>query len=547
MSFDLPPTSREQAPQFLDAAQCQDWRAKLPPTLPIQAQAQLLRQMHLLNRYTLSGETRLDILETLREPIRQVQGESAKKFAGKPLPLAPPEQAAFDSALALWQAQLTGYLRCLDAIETEPALQARAAMIGQRALAAAIDAYIDLMRAGIQPAEAHWRTVHRLYARIEQLGAADRAVEDALRTERTQTPTNAYAEQVLLAAAGLHELPLRQQAWAMRWARRWGAKLAIGNTLPELDGRTLPLCVDLDSAQPPGFKPFSGAGARWLDTAELRKSLKSRLQRLGRGGPEDTPAQLGLGEECTLPACETLLRRLYPRWVKGGVPRRFDRRALAGTCRFVVGVEAVHYYISGHRPFKVPGHLSGEELRRQREELATFGRIAERFEDEYSRNHGYQLENWEVLEDWGLLDQSSGGLRLKRSLKQSGGRLAIGQLVAVQPGETAGLMLGTVCWAQVIDEGLAAGIQLFPGKPWPVAIRGTGLMANREPYRPGFLLPEVAALEQPQSVVLPPGSFKPERILELWTPEGSAEVKLKTLLERGSDFERVACVEMDRK
>jgi hypothetical protein len=356
----------------------------------------------------------------------------------------------------------------------------------------------------------------------------------------------AYAEQMLLAAANLHELSPRHQSWVLRLSRRWAPKLKVLSAPPSFESRALPLCVDLTGDQPPLFKPYTGSGARFLDTAELRKSVKGRIDLLARGGPDDTPERLGLGADCSQPGAEAVLRRLYPRWIKGGVLRRHDRQLQQGACRFVVGIDALHYYLSGSQPFKPPSALSTGELRRQREELATFGRVAERFEDEYSRNHGYQLENWQVVEDWGLQDQSAGGLRLARPLKQAGGRLAVGQLIAVQPPGVSGLALGTVRWVQIDGEVLLAGIQLFPGKPWPVALRSTGVMAGRDAYKPGFLLPAVAG--QPESadnVVLPPGSYKQERILEAWTAAGSSHIKLKSLLDRGVDFERASCIKVE--
>lgn len=544
MNFDLPPTGSDQPPAFVDVAQCRAWLAQLPVSSPVQTQVHFLRQLHLLNRHTLGGTTRLAMLEMLRETICFVQGESARKYAGKPLPPAPPEQAALDSAHGLWQALTVGYLRCLEACATEADAQGQAALICQRALVTLVDNHADLVRAGMHPTADHWRLVHRIYAAAETLGVTEVAVADGLRIDKPQAPMAAYAEQMLLAAASLHELTPRHQAWVMRWARRWAPKIIITATLPSFESRALPLCVDLDSQLPPAFRPFVGAGARFLDTAELRKSVKGRIELLARGGADDTPVRLGLGEDCTQPACEEVLRRLYPRWIKGGVTRRHDREARQGACRFVVGVDAIHYYLSGHQPFKTPGKLSSEELHRQREELATFGRIGEHFEDEYSRNHGYQLENWQVAEDWVMLDQSNGGLRLVRPLKQQGGRLAVGQLIAVQPPGASGLMLGVVRWAQINGEELTTGVQLFPGKSWPVAVRGTGVMAGREAYKPGFMLPAVAVLEQPDSIILPPGAFKPERIMEAWTAEGAVNVKLKALLDRGVDFERASFIEV---
>lgn len=542
MNFDLPATSTAQPPQFTNLDQCRDWQRALPLSNPVQTQAMLLQQMLLLNRYALPGAMRLAMLETLREPIQFVQEESAKKFSGKPLPLAPAEQTALDTAHGLWQAQSTGYLHCLaDCLAGDGDLAAQAALLCQRVLAALCDEHADLVRAGSHPDARLWRKVHQTFAAAEQLGVSTVAVTDALRSGGTQTPMAAYAELMLLSVAGLHELTPRQQSWVMRWVRRWCGKVAV-LTAPPLESKALPLCVDLDGDQPAGHKPLHVPAARWLDTSELRKSIKGRLARLAQGGPEDTPAKLGLGEDCPAPTAIELLRRLYPRWIKGGIVRRAERWPQTGPCRLVAGVEMIHYYVSGHRPFKPPGHISADELRRQREELATFGRIANRFEEDYSRDHGYQIENWEVVEDWGTVDRSNGGLRVARSLRQVGGRLGIGQLVAVQPPGASVLLLGVTRWVQIVGDSLVAGIQLFPGEPRAVAVRGTGPLAAKELYRQGFMLPHL--IDQPATLILPPGSTKPGRVMEAWSPEGTRNFRLKEVLVRGADFERVVCEEI---
>lgn len=542
--LDLPPTDTEQPPQFIELDACAAWLKRLPLSNPIQAQAQLLRQLHLLNGYSLAGTTRLALLEAMREAVYFVQAESAKKFSGKPLPLAASEQAACDASHSLWLALANGYLRCVDAGLADMAGFGRqAGLICQRALAVLADAQTDLLRAGCQPATSHWRLAHTVYASAEALQVSLTPCEDDLRATPPRAPATAYAELLLLAAASLHELAPRQQAWVVRWARRWAGKIVIQATPPALNSPALPLCVDLDSEAPAGFKPLQGTGVRWLETTELRKSLKKRLTLLAQGDDgsgSNTPAKLGLGADCTQPACGDLLRRIYPRWVKGGILRRHERHPLRGACRFVAGVDAIHYYLSDHQPFRPPGSTSSADLRRQREEIATFGRVAARFEEEYSRLHGYALEDWEVIEDWGMLDHSSGGLRLSRPLKQAGGRIGIGQLVAVQVAASSSLLLGVARWAQVCDDTLTAGIQLLPGKPLPVAVRGTGVRATKEIYKPGFLLPLIDALTLPASIILPPGSFKLERTMELWgdTAVAVRQIKLKTLLERGADYER---------
>lgn len=558
--IELPPTGTSAAPNFADLQACHDWIRRLPLLNPGLAQAQLLEQLRVLNGYTLGGAARLGMLEALQIPLRFAQGENANLFSGKSLPLAPLEQTASDTTHALWQELLLGYLRCLEnLLGGDASLKPQAALICQRALAILADDFADLVRAGRQADTSLWRFAHAVYSSAEvlavtQFPVADTPrdasfaqppgdVTDTLRGYRPVTPAMTYVELVLVAAASLHELAPRQQRWVMNWARRWSAKVGVLAAPPQLMS-SLPLCVDLEGDAPPSFKPQSGLGARWLDTAELRKSMKKRLVLLARGDSGMTPASLGLGEDCTMPTCGEVLQRVYPRWVKGGVQRRYDRHPMSGTCRFVAGVDAVHYYISGHQSFHPPGSTTTDELRRQREELAMFGRVATRFEELTSVDQGFQLESWTVVEDWGLFDQSEDGLCLVRPLERAGGRLGIGQLVAVQPAARSEMLLGVVRWTQRRGDNLVTGIQLMPGRPQPVAVRRTGVMATPDKYQPGFILPEMPDRELPASLILPPGSFRAERIMETWTQIATRRFKLGEIVERGTDFERASCVEV---
>jgi len=542
--LDLPPTSPAVTPPFSDLPDCRSWIGRLPMANPPLVQKLLLDALQRLNAYTMPASRRLELLEALRPSLHYVQDESAALFAAKPLPLAPLEQSALDASDTLWQAALFGYLRCLESLLAgDAAIRSQGALICERALSILVADFADLLRGGCQAATSLWRYAHLVYSSAETLGVAEEKVATDTRPEtgvQAVSPANAYAELALLATAGLHELPPRQQHWVMRWAHRWAAKLKVLADAPPLD-QSLPLCVDIAGEEPPGFLPHAGPAARWLDTSELLKSMKKRIALLGRGDPAVTPASLGLGEDCTMPACLEVLQRLYPRWVKGGVQRRYVRHPLQGPCRFVAGVDAIHYYLSGRRAFTPPGSVSEEALRRQREIMQIFDGEPPDLIEETSRELGFQIESWTIAEDWGIADQSEGGLCLVRPLVREGGRLAIGQLIAVQPITRSEFRLGLVRWTQRRGSELATGIELMPGKPQPVAVRRTGLMATPDPYRPGFILQATA--QQPDSVILPPGSFKSGRIMEVWTPRETRRFRLDELLERGADFERARCVE----
>ncbi len=538
--FSLPDTGITAPPAFVNPVSCQDWLATVPMANPAQAQAMVLRQLNLLHRYTLAAADRLAVLESLRETVGDMQGDVAKKFAGKALPFTAAEQTALDGTVAVWHALLDNYLRCVEAAAGgETALRDQRALVAQRALAVLADLAADLCRGEQLPHGDFWRLLHQVFAVAEQMGVLQEPVVDNPRHGNTPTTVlGTYAETHLIHVASPFELPQRHLNWIVRWARRWGAKITL-LTAPPADpaGRAIPLCVDLESDRPAGYRPVPGPGMRWMETTELRRSLKTRLVMLENG---EQPSRLQLGEDCTQPAAGQLLQRVYQRWCKGGEARRQERKPAAGGCEFIVGLEAVHYYLSGRQPFRPPA--SDESmLRRQRDEIATFGRAATHHDEHYSTEHGYAVESWAIIDDWQLLDQSANGLRLSRPLK-GGVRIGTGQIVAVKLAGSGHFTTGCVRWALHDTPAggeplLSVGIQLFPGSATPVALRGAE-PGSREPYRQGLLLPAIPAIHEAESVIAPVGTFRIGRMIEVFRDKTPQRLTLAKVLDRGGEFER---------
>ena len=193
---------------------------------------------------------------------------------------------------------------------------------------------------------------------------------------------------------------------------------------------------------------------------------------------------------------------------------------------------AIHYYISG-RVFRQPGETK-ELTTAQRDQIAAFGRVSTRDEDDYSVVHGFLLEPWEIE------DESTQGLKMVRRAANPGKRYSHGQLVGVKPANSKNFMLGQVRWLVQNDAGdLYAGIRLLPGLPAATAVRPVGLNVMGAKYVQALSLTAVAALNAPPSLVLPSGWFKPKRVIEVYV-EGHVRVRLTEMLDRGSDYERVA-------
>jgi hypothetical protein len=537
VDFNLPATGTEQSPAFLSAIDCAQWLVRAPLANASLAQPILLRQLSLLNRYALPPGERFAILEALRRTVCEVQEDAAKTFAGRPLPFAPAEQTTLEHTLELWQLLAQGYLRCFAALcdAESDSSGALSALLAQRTLAVFADWQVDLCRGEQLPDATYWKKLHQVFFAAETLCIATVPVIDTMRHGSTQTSAlAAYAECQLLSTASPFELPARHLTWVARWARRWGAKLDLLKAPPDdIRNRAVPLWVDLDSGHPASHAPQPAGNGRWLETTELRKSLTARITSLEQGR---APAELQLGDDVTQPVAGQLLQLVLQRWCAGGAQQREERHAASGACRVVAGFEAVHFHLSGRQQFRAPSR-DDTTLRREREEFETFGDRRHSVEARAAEDDSH-IENWLVMDDWRVLNESATGLCIARPMRE-GVRVGTGTLIAVKVGSSQRFVLASVRWAlRGATDMLLAGIQLFPGEARPVAIRSLDPGEKDAAWRQAFALPEIPALRVPASLMVPPGTFRLDRRIEVIADYKTQIVKLFRVLDRGTDFER---------
>lgn len=517
-------------PAFNSPESCRQWLASTPLGTSAQAQATLLTQINLLGKIAIPAPDRMAILELLREPILLAQEDCTRRFAGKPLPLTAQEQSYFDTTINLWQAQVAGYSRCLEPLLAgQKIAEFRPQLAAQRGLAALAAAQMDHYRGCRRPDTTHWQALNGIFSVAEYLRLSEEVVEDPMRPEGTSVRST-YVEALLINAADPFRLPQRLLVWTERWARKWARKVKILTLAPQETGRSRPLCVNLLSAAPASFRPGTGDGVRWLDTAELRLTIKRCLLSLNAG---EAPAALDLGDDCTQPAGGEHLMQLYQRWCKGGARRRFERGPIQGACPMIYGFDAIHYYISGRKPFEQPATLSADKVMQEREQIAIFGRAVKKENPNFSREMGYQIEQWN------LHDTSANGIRVSRPAGQGGARVGSSQLVALSPERDGKYLLGAVRWVVWEPDGtLEAGAVIFPGAPETIAFRPAGPRSAAEKFRQALLLPPVAALKEETTLILPFGTYRNSRVLDLSMGDAVQQVRLVQLVERASDFER---------
>ncbi|MGP1679624.1 MAG: hypothetical protein ACTS6J_21035 [Burkholderiales bacterium] len=526
--FELPEISADAQPEFTDSASCAVWLAELPLANVAPSQIRLLDQLRSLNRFELPCAERLKVLEALREPIYFLQEHQIKKLANKPLPLTQVERGIFGQVVGLWQELLIGYQRCL-AEADEGKRESLTALICQRALDCVASNMFDHCRIYHVFPDAYWLTLHQLYRRADASGETATAVADSVKKTDVSC-AEVYVRALLLVLANPNEQLQKQLVQIQRWLERWAQHAPVRRTPPE--DKSLPPLL-LDSSAAAGAYREADAGGRkasaWLDISELAHTLKKCVLVLRKG---EAPASLGLGEDCAMPSVEQLLLLLLRLWCEGKNVRVQTRRSANAKAQVCNTLVSMHYHISG-KTFRQPGHAT-TLTRQQRDEIAAFGHASTRHEEAYIEAGGY------AIEDWLLLEESLSGLRILRPAGAGGGRYAHNQLIAVRPADARNFLVGIVRWFMTDEkDDLHLGVRIVPGVPQAVAVRPTGINARAEKFAPALYCPPIAALSVPASMILPPGWYRPKRILEVCS-DSTELLLLSGLIERGSDFERVA-------
>ena len=528
--FTLPEISAEATPDFADGTSCAAWLAELPLVNVAPSQIRLLEQLRQLNRFDMEPSERLLVLEALREPVYFVQAEQIKKLASKPLPLTQVERGIFGLVAQTWQELLLGYQRCLmHALEGK--LAGQSALICQRALDCVAAGMFDHCRTYHAVPEAYWSTLHKLYRHAENAKAVSSMVADSVR-KMDVCCAEVYVRALLFMLADPNEQPQKQLIQIQHWLELWAQHVPVRSSPPE--DKSLPHLMLDSSAAAGAYREVDANGrqvSHWLDIGELARALKTLVVRLRKG---ETPASLGLGEDCAMPGVEQVLVLLFRLWCEGKNGRVQTRRSTSARAQVCSTFASMHFHISGST-FRQPSHIVGAAMTRQEhDEIATFGHASRRHEEAHIEAGGY------AIEDWLLHEESLSGLRLYRPTTATGGRYALTQLLAVRPGDAKNFFIGVVRWLKTEeDDGLHLGARIIPGVPRAVAVRPTGINAQSEKFVPAFYCPALAALASPASLILPPGWYRPKRVLEVYS-DTSESFLLTGVIERGSDFERVA-------
>jgi hypothetical protein len=491
---------------------------------------------------------RLEILETLRPQISEIDRLYAGRYVAKPLPLGPAERNAFDHARTLWQRVEAVYWHCAQmAIGGDPAMQPHLALCLTRAAQAACTALAGHVRAGQSAEDAAFEGLQLYFETARQHQVHVAQVADSLHPKRATNVAAVYRRALLIRqGASSASASGRERDALIDLAEAWEGKTAM-SWVPIASERLLSR-ADLPPAAD-GVKQcikviHAGRWMHMVDMTLVSRSLRRRLHKIALGAK---PEELRLPEAFTHGGTEDLLKRLFSAWCEDANGRVHTRLAAKGGARAGHHIKLAYvgndfgtlYYMAGGEPFPANDEDNPIMSRRHAEELFMFQHAARAKVDMRAEEAARQFEDWEML------DESASGFRLRRA--RAGVRFRRGQLCALrlppQNGPGA-VLLAEMRWLTepAAREGapgaVEAGLQILHGKVQCVGLRATGVNAQGgRAFTPGFLLKAAHAGESGFRVVAPTGWFKARRVVEVRDGKNHYRLTFDKLVHRGVDFE----------
>jgi len=492
---------------------------------------------------------RLEILETLRAHIVEIDRLYAGRYVAKPLPLGPAERNAFDHAHNLWQRLEDAYWSCAQAaMADDPAMRPHLALCLARAAHIACTSLAGHVRAGQAFENIGFDNLQRYFETAQQYEVLAAPVTDSLHPKRG-TSVAAIYRRALLIRQGAGSAFGRERDCVIDLAELWEGKTAM-RWLPISSDRLLSI-ADLppaaDGARQCVKVIHAGRWMHMVDTTLVSRSLRLRIHKMALGA---RPEGLRLPESFSQGAAEELLKRLHSAWCEDSNGRVHGRLAAKVGARHGNRIALAHvandfstlYYMATGEPFATADE-NPVMSRRHAEEMFMFQHSARVKVDTAAETAARNFEDWEML------DESASGFRLRR--ERAGARLRRGQLTALRLSPGGAVVLAEIRWLaeprstlEATTPGrnspgaVEAGLQILHGKLQGLSVRATGINAQGgRAFHPAFLLKVAQAGESGFRVVAPVGWFKPRRVVEAREKTNTYNLMFEKLLHRGVDFE----------
>lgn len=537
----------------------QTWVEELPVMNAGESSRQLFRFVQELNRVRVRTPLRLRLLEIVRPALVRVTRSLGRHYLNQSLVL--PERSRCIAGLAqAMEAHLAdGYklvaVRGLRRLQEKEGPELVGTAI-HRALATLGDMLVRSYQLYWPAPPGLWLELHQLYLLAERHGLAHVPVPDPEADGAPTTPAQLYTRILLLASARPNQLRQQEIALVYDAAREWAAYVEIKEA-----GDAADLFVfDLESDRPPIYRTHAsvaGPTCRYIDS----RLLTGKLARAREGVRDDFPLPPRLGD--------ALLGRLQQAW-SVLAERSFRRQSQQGEVGLLLGLGALFTELAGDldvsalqrggqpgvlqdedanpflggrrvaprrepddggwsRAWGTPDHSMADDIR---VDEIDFTRINTALA-EHQRNRPRQsVEHYRGTK----VNASPGGYCLEWQ-GDTPAALRTGELLGVREPHGAGWAVGVIRWVkQSSSDRARIGVELLAPGATPCCARSVRKTGAPGEFLRALMLPALAAIGQPATLLLPSVGFAVGAAVEVARPDGTRRATLGRQLNGTASF-----------
>lgn len=477
-----------------------------------------------MNRLDIPPQQRHDALELMSTSVMCISDALKKSFLGKPLPLNEGCQQQAAQAIDLSNRMASGYRIVIDDSGSSDGQRPLLVTAIHRALRYLSEIMLTSYRIYMQYPNGLWEIIHALYALAEELRLSSHTVTDiTLHVATSSSIETIYKQILLLSLACPYRLRQNEIHYVYNGLLDWATASHLHHPG---DSSTQGLfAVDLRSDLPPSYRMLrdqrqTGNSWRILDTSEMAKKMQVAISRQA----DTSPRPSGLGDAQTM-------QRLMLAW--GVMPKRkFNRHGGEARIRLVMGLNSIHMLSEVPALEEEDEHNGIAETIHDHQYLQdpTFERpthidtampwspgmipdVAGNTSRDTRLRGAYSAgaTGMNPAETWNMVNMSAGGYCLLWD-SEAASCSQVGELVAICMSEESGRnsrQLGVIRWMKFTPElGLELGIQLL--SPGATAVWAYICENDVQPNNKlqGILLPEIRAINQAASLLLPSLPFR---------------------------------------
>jgi len=472
------------------------WLQTLPKANLGKMAKQVYHALLELNQLITTAENRLAMLELLRSEVFFITQQLESELLHHPLMLDKRAQQIAHLCQSLQEHLAGGYHQIV--VE-----QAQVGNINRdpEILSLALQRTCHILRALLlrccqlhqTPTNGLWLELHRLYQMgckfgVQKMPHADaQSLPDEISLEQT------WLSAVLLGCVRTNQLHQSSIAPLLAAFEIWGSRVKLQAAHAE----SSLFVVLLQHDQPPCYRFFlsdeESGGSIGIDPGGLVQVIQQLLRPAAA-----RPAQLP--EALTAALLQHLLNDFT-----APPERRWERRPTQDKLTLCVGLRALHYFLSGERPFEPPlaqhtrnaALFAADEPSPQRDVWG--GRIGSgENQADVSGNFDFTPGSLPTTDDEGseqyplyqeqLLNRSSGGYCLSWQARDDV-QLSIGELVGIREADRQDWKIARVSWMMQEGESIQAGVEHIADNALPCALQRVRSGPFEQPFLRALLLP----------------------------------------------------------